>query len=387
MPDVVVVGAALVRAGRLLAARRSAPAEVAGGWELPGGKVEPGEDERAALARECREELGIEVEAGERVGPEVPLKPGYVLRVWTASCAAGEPVPLEDHDALRWLVPEELDEVPWLAADRPAVAAVRGRLLDGDPLAGARTGAVVRVGSTVRRPAGPWTPAVHALLAHLRAAGVPGVPRALGLDERGREVLELMSGEPPGEPAEPGGDRPAGPALLADLGGWLRRAHDASRDYAGPSRWRRGELPLPRGHVVCHNDPGPYNCLLAGGRLVGVVDWDMAAPGRPVEDLAFAAWMWVLRHGVRAGAGDPRPAAREVAALADAYGMAPTAVLAAVEPRLRGAAAWIRRGAAAGDPGLARLVAAGVPGQVERDLLAWRVRRPAVLAALPTSRG
>ncbi|MFB7422349.1 (deoxy)nucleoside triphosphate pyrophosphohydrolase [Streptomyces hydrogenans] len=125
---VVVVAAALLDGGRLLAARRSAPEELAGRWELPGGKVEPGERPEDALVRELREELGIEAEPGERIPGEWPLKPGYVLKVWTARLLSGEPRPLEDHDALRWLARHELDTVDWLDQDRPAVAEAARRL-------------------------------------------------------------------------------------------------------------------------------------------------------------------------------------------------------------------------------------------------------------------
>ncbi|MFC9388128.1 (deoxy)nucleoside triphosphate pyrophosphohydrolase [Streptomyces venezuelae] len=121
-PVVVVVAGALYDRGRLLAARRSAPVELAGRWELPGGKLEPGESPEAALVRELREELGVDVEPGERIPGEWPLKPGYVLRVWTARLLSGEPRPLEDHDELRWLSRSELDSVDWLDQDRPAVA-------------------------------------------------------------------------------------------------------------------------------------------------------------------------------------------------------------------------------------------------------------------------
>ncbi|MER6348551.1 (deoxy)nucleoside triphosphate pyrophosphohydrolase [Streptomyces sp. NPDC001595] len=126
----VVVGAALIDDGRLLAARRSAPPELAGRWELPGGKVEPGERPDGALVRELREELGVDSETVERVPGEWPLRPPYVLHVWTARLRPGSapPEPLQDHDALRWLAPAEIWDVDWLEQDVPAVREVAGRL-------------------------------------------------------------------------------------------------------------------------------------------------------------------------------------------------------------------------------------------------------------------
>ncbi|MBM7171643.1 (deoxy)nucleoside triphosphate pyrophosphohydrolase [Streptomyces sp. G44] len=126
MNERIVVGAALYDDGRLLAARRSAPPELAGGWELPGGKVEPGERCEDALVRELREELGVEAEVVERVPGEWPLAKGYVLRVWTARLRSGVPEPLQDHDELRWLAPDQVWSVEWLTADVPAVTAALG---------------------------------------------------------------------------------------------------------------------------------------------------------------------------------------------------------------------------------------------------------------------
>jgi 8-oxo-dGTP diphosphatase len=114
----VIVGAAVIEGGKLLAAERAYPAELAGLWELPGGKVEPGESEQEALIRECREELGIEIRLGERVGGDWPLGEQRVMRVWAASITEGEPTPHE-HSKLRWLAKEELHDVPWLPGDLP----------------------------------------------------------------------------------------------------------------------------------------------------------------------------------------------------------------------------------------------------------------------------
>ncbi|MDX6738627.1 (deoxy)nucleoside triphosphate pyrophosphohydrolase [Actinocorallia sp. A-T 12471] len=124
----VVVGAAIIEGGRLLAAQRAAPSSLAGGWELPGGKVDPGESDEAALIRECREELAVTVKLLDRIGGDWPIGEAGVLRVWTARLIAGRPVALE-HSALRWLGADELDSVAWLPGDLPVVDAVRPRLL------------------------------------------------------------------------------------------------------------------------------------------------------------------------------------------------------------------------------------------------------------------
>ncbi|MFG2558925.1 (deoxy)nucleoside triphosphate pyrophosphohydrolase [Streptomyces sp. NPDC048496] len=136
MSDRVVVAGAVYDQGRLLAARRSAPPELAGRWELPGGKLEPGESGEQALVRELREELGVETEPLERIPGEWPLGPGCVLRVWTARVLSGVPAPLQDHDELRWLGPGEGDEVDWLDQDRPAVAEAMRRLPTGSASTG-----------------------------------------------------------------------------------------------------------------------------------------------------------------------------------------------------------------------------------------------------------
>jgi len=121
----VIVAAAIITEGRVLACERSQPPEVAGRWEFPGGKVEPGESDQEALARECVEELGVRVEVGDRVGPDVPLAHGRaVLRVFAVRLLGGDVPRALEHTAMRWLSVDELDSVHWLPADKPIVAAL-----------------------------------------------------------------------------------------------------------------------------------------------------------------------------------------------------------------------------------------------------------------------
>ena len=111
----VVVAAATVRDGLVLAARRSRPVELAGRWEFPGGKVEPGEDGPAALARECLEELGVRVDVGRLLGRAADGR--VELSLYAATLTAGEPRPGDTHDELRWLDVSSLDSLDWLPLD------------------------------------------------------------------------------------------------------------------------------------------------------------------------------------------------------------------------------------------------------------------------------
>jgi hypothetical protein len=185
------------------------------------------------------------------------------------------------------------------------------------PLGGGNvSGGVVRIGGTVRRPAGPWTPAVHALLDHLRAAGFDGAPRPLGIDERGREILTFI----PGTTAWPENFH------LLDPGERLQRAarlirgfHDAVTGFSPPSdaRWQ-ALIPAEGTGIIAHHDLAPWN-LVVGPRRWAFIDWDLAAPGSRLWDVAYALHGFVpLSASPRYQRGDP---ARRMQLFADAYGL------------------------------------------------------------------
>jgi 8-oxo-dGTP diphosphatase len=371
----LVVGAAIVRHGRLLATRRVAPGRLAGGWELPGGKVEPGESAEQACVREVREELSCEIKPVRRLPGEQPLDAGFVLHVYEANLVAGEPVPHE-HDAIRWLAPEELDQVGWLAADLPYVLALRPGLLRGQPLGGGNVGGAVRIGETVRRPTGPWTPTVHGLLRHLAGRGVPNVPTVLGIDAAGREVLTYLEGHVSDTVEDTLTDRQLEAAMR-----WLRGCHRAVEDFR-PDRpaWRLDPHRLDKDAVICHNDFGAYNMAFDGDRLTGVFDWDIAGPAYPIDDLSFFAWnsLPLCRP-----AGSPEWVARRLQLMAVSYGeFSGRAILDHVEARISGAADTIAAGQAAGDPGMLNLRKVGEPDRMRRQLRWVLNRSEAIRAAL-----
>ena len=188
---------------------------------------------------------------------------------------------------------------------------------DEQPLSGGNVSdGVVRIGDTVRRPAGPWTPAVHALLTHLHESGFRAAPRPLGIDDRGREVLTFVPG---------GVIWPDRFALVEPTAGLVRVArlvrdfHDAVEDFIPPpdARWQV-LVPAEGADIIAHQDLAPWN-LVAGEGDWAFIDWDTAAPGSRLWDVAYA-----IRGFVPLSAHpdwqSPDAAAR-LRLFADAYGL------------------------------------------------------------------
>lgn len=202
-----------------------------------------------------------------------------------------------------------------------------------EPLSGGNTTIVVRIGDTVRRPVGPWTPAVHDLLKHLTSVGFSGSPRVLGIDEADREILEFVAGDVGTLSATQ--PLPAwfrAPESCWSIGRWIRDFQAAQASFVvDPTKpWRRaGGTSLLPDQVIVHHDVSPYNTVRRHDDSLVVLDWDFARPGDPIEDLAWAAWRWVplmagrrwhSAYGIRADEDVWQRQERNLAALLDGYG-------------------------------------------------------------------
>jgi Phosphotransferase enzyme family len=228
----------------------------------------------------------------------------------------------------------------------------------------------VRAGNTVRR-AQPEDPEyVHALLGWLERQGWDGAPRFLGTDELGREVLSFIEGHVAWEPAQP--PSVASDASLARVAGLVREFHDLT---AG--------TPLAVGaEVACHNDLSPKNTVYrdSGTGLVPVafIDWDLAAPGERIHDIARVCWQYL---DLGPAGDDPAIAGRRMRLICDAYGLPdrgpllPT-ILWWQDRCWRG----IEASASAGDPAMIRLRDGGAARSV-RAAYDWVTSHRAELAA------
>lgn len=186
------------------------------------------------------------------------------------------------------------------------------------PLSGGNVSdGVVRVGNTVRRPVGPWTPAVHALLTHLHEVGFRAAPRPLGIDDQGREVLTFI----PGRVVWPDRFSLLGPAQrLARVARLIRDFHDAVQDFTPPPDAHWNVLIPPEGSdIIAHQDLAPWNLVVGGEDEWAFIDWDTAAPGSRLWDVAYAMHGFIPLSAhpdrQRSDAGD------RLRIFADAYGL------------------------------------------------------------------
>ncbi|MGW0448781.1 phosphotransferase enzyme family protein [Streptosporangium sandarakinum] len=232
---------------------------------------------------------------------------------------------------------------------------------DEEELAGGGVNHVVRVGGTVRRPTGRWTPAVHALLDHLAAAGFTGAPRSHGLDGEDREILDFLPGQVPDYPLP---EYARSDSTLCAVGALLRDYHDATIGFAAPADADWYFSPQRPAEVICHGDIAPYNCVFRDGRLVAFIDFDTVHPGPRVWDVAYAAYRFVPLAALHREEGIPpiEEQARRLRLFADAYGLGETdreALPNTARARLDHLIDHMHAQAAAGNTAFASHIAAG----------------------------
>lgn len=207
---------------------------------------------------------------------------------------------------------------------------------------------------------------MHELLAFLQAEGLRGIPRVEGTDGD-QEVLTYVQGR--GVPA----DEVVLDNVLVEAVTWLRDFHDIVEGFrpAGARRWRPAEVELEADEIVCHNDPGVHNWIIESGQFAAMIDWDMAAPGRRIDDVAYLAWTALPLD--RPSTDDE--VLRRLDLLVDAYGeYGPMTVLNAIAGRMQAACDRIDTGYQAGDPAMINLTRAGVPERTRAHLEAFGER-------------
>lgn len=252
------------------------------------------------------------------------------------------------------------------------------------PLLGgtANRGLVVRVGDTVRRPARPTGPAVHALLRHLEAVGFTGAPRFLGTDASGREVLSYVEGRAITLPY-PGWALTD--AALTSVAGLLRSYHEAVAGFdPAPHRWAPSPPAPFTGRLVLHNDPNLDNVVFRAGRAVALIDFDLASPGPRVWDVAAAARFWApLRMDADVPDGRRGRTLARFRLFADEYGLTPAERDRLVEAVLANHD-WlyqvVRAGAENGHAGFADYWLSGARDRAARTR-GWYARSTALLRA------
>ena len=194
------------------------------------------------------------------------------------------------------------------------------------PLTGGNVNIVAQRGEVVRRQLSAASPAVHELLGHLEQREVPLVPRLIGREER-YEYLSFLPGQAV--------SRPWSTAVLSDiwlteLGTWLRTYHGAVRGFRVQEAFLWGPTKPEPEMLVCHGDLGPWNCLQQNGRLSGVIDWDLARYGNPLDDVAELALEAVPLHNrltETLGETSQRVRVARLEAFCGAYGVAVQEVL------------------------------------------------------------
>jgi hypothetical protein len=267
------------------------------------------------------------------------------------------------------------EEVP-LRGGRAAFALARG----------GSVAPLVRLGETVRRTAAPCTPAVLALLRHLEQVRFPGAPRALGIDDEGREILTYLHGDVPSFPWPAYVWTDGALTAVAQL---LRSFHEAVVTFQPPLNacWQVLVGADDADSLICHNDISPDNTVFVDGLPVAFIDWELAAPGSAEWEIAQALWRWVPLEPPEVyramGCADSLDQPRRVRLFCDAYGLARRSTLIdTILHRMQTKYDTIKTWGEAGRPGFAEMWSGGQADYALQSKAFLRARRKDFEAAL-----
>lgn len=248
-------------------------------------------------------------------------------------------------------------------------------------LVGGNVTGAVRIGETVRRAMGPWSPAVHSLLSHLEAIDFHGAPKFLGIDEQDREVLSFMAGEV--------GHYPLAQYMWSDetliaVAQFIHSYHEAVKDFVPPpdASWQMIYPDSSQHELICHNDIASYNMIYRDKKPYALIDFDNAGPGPRTWDLAHAAYRFVpLLHVEdselqQLGLTEPQEQRHRLHLFCASYGISVQSVLMQVAPRLQALCNTIIERAQAGDSAFQKMLAEGHLEHYRRELLALQEYLP-----------
>jgi thiamine kinase-like enzyme len=189
-------------------------------------------------------------------------------------------------------------------------------------LAGGNSSKVVKVGKTVHRDLKPQSAFVHALLQHLEKVGFEHAPSFLGIDEQNREILSFLEGEDGNYPLRP---YMMTEEMLVEVAQLIRRFHDCTQDFVIPEGSVFGQDVMGEREVICHNDFAPYNCIFKDNHLAGIIDFDIAAPGTRLWDIAYAVYRFApltnVAHSKECGWDAGVDKERRLKLFCDTYGL------------------------------------------------------------------
>ena len=243
-------------------------------------------------------------------------------------------------------------------------------------LTGGNVTKVYKSGHTVRRELTPNSKKIHALLQHLEHKGYEYAPKYLGIDEKGREILSFIEGEAGHYPLK---KYMWSDDALQEIAKMLRLYHDSVSDFLFDDSWQPLDHTPPHAEVVCHNDFAPYNIVFRHEKPIGMIDFDVAAPGPRLWDIAYTLYtcvplsrFYLTETGANVYYDSVQDACRiknRVKLFFDSYGEGFTEnYLDMVLLRLKGLCKTITRKASEGDPAFQKMIDEGHLEHYQHDI-------------------